>query len=112
MVVFRAPERAGWANRNPAVGSKHYIYHNTTVGDIKNRPIALAARREGRFLVRRHFSDVDELGQVARAWDLDFRQLDRGRFSGRVVQLGLEGVQVARTHPCGQIYLNANRETS
>jgi len=38
------------------------------------------------FVVEHDFDDVDELGEVTRSWDLDFRQLNRGAFKGNVRQ--------------------------
>ena len=56
------------------------------------------------FVVRRDFNDVDELGAVGRAWDLDFRQLNRGGFRGSVVQAGTSELQIARTRLCGVLH--------
>ena len=42
------------------------------------------------------FSDIDELATQTRAWNLDFRQLDRGQFRGQILQLMLADVQLAR----------------
>ena len=38
----------------------------------------------------RAFNDFDELTEAARAWSLEFSQLDRGQFSGELVQIGNE----------------------
>jgi AraC-like DNA-binding protein len=46
------------------------------------------------FLIRQTFTDVDDLALQARQWNLDFRQLDRGRFQGNLLQFGVGGVQV------------------
>ena len=34
----------------------------------------------------RSFDDFDELAVAARNWDLDLRQLDRGKFEGELLQ--------------------------
>ena len=48
------------------------------------------------FVIRHDFTDIDELGEVARAWDLDFRQLNRGDFRGSLVQAGTPQLQIGR----------------
>lgn len=49
------------------------------------------------FFVRKSFTDVDELAVLARAWDLDFRQLNRGGFQGSLLQFGNARFQAARS---------------
>jgi len=44
--------------------------------------------------VDRSFDDFDELTAETRHWDLDFRQLDRGRFHGEVMQLMVGRIQI------------------
>jgi len=46
----------------------------TPSGNIKN-PTAM---EQERFTVGHCLGDPDELGDVARAWDVDIRQIDRG----------------------------------
>jgi len=48
------------------------------------------------FTVRHRFSDVDELRDVSRRWDVDFRQLERGSFEGRFAQWVTPTLQLAR----------------
>ncbi len=43
-------------------------------------------------LLHCRFNDFDELAFEARHWDIDFVQLDRGRFEGEVVQVISGGV--------------------
>ena len=43
-------------------------------------------------LLHRRFDDFDEMAVAARHWDIDFAQLDRGRFQGEVVQVVSGGV--------------------
>ena len=43
-------------------------------------------------LLHRRFDDFDEMAVTARHWDIDFMQLDRGRFEGEVVQVVSGGV--------------------
>lgn len=45
--------------------------------------------------MKRTFDDVDDLAVEAKQWSLDFRQLDRGPFRGRMLQFGAHGVHVA-----------------
>jgi AraC family ethanolamine operon transcriptional activator len=56
------------------------------------------------FVIRHDFNDIDELGEVARAWDLDFRQLNRGDFCGSVIQAGTPQLQIARTRLQGVLH--------
>jgi AraC family ethanolamine operon transcriptional activator len=44
---------------------------------------------------RQRFTDVDQLGEAVRRWDLELRQLDRGRFGGDLVQLGTRAAFVS-----------------
>jgi AraC-like DNA-binding protein len=72
--------------------------------DIKKRPEADLSLESQAFLVRQRFHDLDELAQVARAWDIDFRRVDRGPFEGDVVQVGSERVQLARARLRGSVH--------
>ncbi|MFC1657079.1 helix-turn-helix domain-containing protein [Candidatus Moduliflexota bacterium] len=45
-------------------------------------------------LFHKDFSDFDELTEAARAWDLDFRQLERGPFRGSISQFIGDGAQL------------------
>ena len=56
------------------------------------------------FFVRHDFDDVDELAEVARSWDVDFRQLGRGPFEGRVTQVGGPQLQLAWVRLRGLIH--------
>lgn len=56
------------------------------------------------FEVRHEFDDVDELAEVARSWDVDFRQLNRGPFEGRVTQVGGPQFQLAQVRLRGLIH--------
>ena len=56
------------------------------------------------YLVDREFSDVDDLGEVAQGWGVDFRQLNRGGFKGRLQQAGFAGVQLGRVRLDGVIH--------
>jgi AraC-like DNA-binding protein len=47
------------------------------------------------YLLRRTFADVDDLAAEAEAWNVDFRQLDRGAFVGRLLQFGGDGVHIS-----------------
>ena len=48
--------------------------------------------------------DFDELGEVARAWDLDFRQLNRGGFRGAMVQAGAAEIMLSRIRLAGVLH--------
>lgn len=56
------------------------------------------------FVVEHRFDDVDELAEVARSWDLDFRQLHRGVFKGSFLQAGSPSLQLARTRLRGVLH--------
>ena len=56
------------------------------------------------FVIRHDFTDIDELGEVARAWDLDFRQLNRGDFRGSVIQAGTPQLQIGRPRLKGVLH--------
>ena len=56
------------------------------------------------FLVSHDFNDVDELGEVARAWDVDFRQLNRDGFHGSLIQAGTQQLQIGRVRLQGVIH--------
>jgi hypothetical protein len=47
------------------------------------------------FLIRHHFRDFDKFAQATRAWNLNIRQLGRGRFDGDLLQFGTGFAQVA-----------------
>ena len=47
------------------------------------------------YVLNRAFTDVDDLAVEARQWNIDFRQLDRGRFHGNVLQFGAHGVHIS-----------------
>lgn len=47
------------------------------------------------YVLNRTFADVDDLAVEARQWSVDFRQLDRGRFDGNVLQFGAHGVHIS-----------------
>ncbi len=56
---------------------------------IKNRqPDPLVQR------VHRSFADFEDLQECARHWDLDFRQMDRGRFDGEIHLVMMPEVQL------------------
>jgi len=46
------------------------------------------------YVAVRSFSDFDALAAEARQWDLDLRQLDRGKFRGELVQFGVDDVHI------------------
>jgi len=54
--------------------------------------------------VSHDFDDVDELGEVANDWDIDFRQLNRGSFRGQFFQVGSKVLQVARARLRGIVH--------
>ena len=75
-----------------------------TVRDIKKRTEPESPCEPRPFFVQARFGDIDELGQISRAWDLDFRQIDRGPFEGELVQWGSGRVQLARGRLRGRIH--------
>ena len=47
-------------------------------------------------LIDRHFEDFEEAAELARGWDVDFRQLEAGRSPTDVLQFGSPGFLVTR----------------
>ena len=45
-------------------------------------------------LIRQQFNDFDHLLEVAPKWSLNFKQLDKGRFSGELMMVDLDEVQI------------------
>ncbi len=56
------------------------------------------------FVVDHEFDDVDELAEVTKAWDLDFRQLNRGGFRGSVRQAVSGPIHLADTRLDGVLH--------
>jgi AraC family ethanolamine operon transcriptional activator len=54
------------------------------------------ADKEWSLLVDRHFQDFEEAAEMARGWDVDFRQLQAGRSSTDVLQFGSPDFLVTR----------------
>ena len=52
------------------------------------------------YAIQRTFTDVDQLASEAKQWNLDFRQLDRGRFHGEVLQFSTSGVHISDARFC------------
>ena len=48
------------------------------------------------YLINKHFDDFDEFCVNARAWDLDYRQIERGAFNSDLLMAGTEGLQFVR----------------
>ncbi|MGV7229128.1 MAG: helix-turn-helix domain-containing protein [Nitrospirales bacterium] len=47
------------------------------------------------YVFHRAFHDIDELTENARAWDLEFSQLDPGHFDGELTQIGNERINLS-----------------
>ena len=54
----------------------------------------VASSRVQPFSIEAEFSDIDHLSEVTRAWDLDFCQIERGRFSGSLFQVVWDDAQL------------------
>lgn len=52
------------------------------------------------YILQRRYTDIDDLSIEAQQWSLDFRQLDRGRFLGDVLQFVANGVYVSDARFC------------
>jgi AraC-like DNA-binding protein len=63
------------------------------------------------FFVKHEFDDVDELAEVTKAWDLDFRQLNRGAFSGSVRQAVFGPIHLADTRLEGVLHQRGTTPT-
>ncbi len=55
-------------------------------------------RGMGGFHLENEFDDFDTFTETIRAWDLDYRQLDRGSFSCGLKQYGQEGIILGQAH--------------
>ena len=63
------------------------------------------------FVVDHEFGDVDELAEVTKAWDLDFRQLNRGGFTGSVRQAVIGPIHLADTRLQGVLHQRGKTPT-
>ena len=63
------------------------------------------------FIVDHRFDDVDELAEVTKAWDLDFRQLNRGGFRGSVRQAVIGPIHLADTRLDGILHQQGTTPT-
>ena len=63
------------------------------------------------FVVDHEFGDVDELAEVTKAWDLDFRQLNRGGFTGSVRQAVIGPIHLADTRLQGVLHQRGTTPT-
>jgi AraC family ethanolamine operon transcriptional activator len=59
-------------------------------------PKPLNGEPSGRRIVEGRFDDIDAMAASPLAWDQKYEQIGRGRFQGRVTQLLLDQVQLAR----------------
>jgi AraC family transcriptional regulator, ethanolamine operon transcriptional activator len=59
-------------------------------------PKPLNGEPSGRRIVEGCFDDIDAMAASPLAWDQTYEQIGRGRFQGRVTQLLLDQVQLAR----------------
>ncbi len=56
------------------------------------------------YVFQRTFADVDDLAAEALQWDLNFRQLDQGRFHGEILQLASSGVHISDARFCRSLH--------
>jgi len=59
-------------------------------------PKPLNGEPSGRRIVEGRFDDIDAMAASPLAWDQTYEQIGRGRFQGRITQLLLDQVQLAR----------------
>ncbi|TWU13389.1 transcriptional regulator EutR [Symmachiella macrocystis] len=52
------------------------------------------------YVLQRTFADVDDLTAEARQWDVDFRQIERGKFDGELLQFATGGVHISEARFC------------
>ncbi len=88
------------SNTNPLVD----ISYQGGEGQHQKSAITTPVLTPSSFLVRHEFNNIDELGEVTQAWDLDFRQLNRGGFRGSLIQAGTPEFQIARTRLQGVLH--------
>jgi len=63
--------------------------------NIKNPHNAYMINEENKTLIRQKFDDFDHLLEVLLKWNLNFKQLDRGNFSGELFFVDHGGLQVS-----------------
>jgi AraC family ethanolamine operon transcriptional activator len=59
-------------------------------------PKPLNGESSGRRIIEGRFDDIDAMAASPLAWDQKYEQIGRGRFQGRITQLLLDQVQLAR----------------
>lgn len=52
------------------------------------------------YVLKRTFADIDDLTAEARQWDVDFRQIERGKFYGELLQFAAGGVHISEARFC------------
>lgn len=52
------------------------------------------------YVLQRTFADVEDLATEAKQWDVDFRQIERGRFRGELLQFASGGVHISEARFC------------
>ena len=50
------------------------------------------------YLIRQHFTDVEEFGETVREWDLDFRQLNPGDLDCDLLQAGVDDMHLTHVN--------------
>jgi AraC family ethanolamine operon transcriptional activator len=60
------------------------------------------------FLLNETFRDYDDFAQSVRQWDLDFRQMDKGRFTASVLQAGKTECHIGEVYLSRKSYLRGN----
>lgn len=56
-----------------------------------------------KFLLSKQFHDLENYSSSVQAWEVDFRQVDSGKFSSELLQLDLGNLQFGHTHFSRQI---------
>lgn len=65
----------------------HELYFKLQKGNIENAQLHTDSESVGKMLtLNMNFSEFDEFNQFVAAWDLDFRQLTRGRLNANLTQ--------------------------
>lgn len=55
----------------------------------------MSKNAQSNYVLNHKFDDFDQMCEEVREWNLDFSQLERGRFAGEVLQFGTETIHIA-----------------
>lgn len=80
----------------------------SAIGTSMNQKMPESAPQD--FVLSRRFDDVDEFSETCRGWDLEIRQLDRGKFEGALQQLSCGPILISHVYFNRRIELRASAQ--